>query len=81
MDSKIPAVDWVKIFDDNDINTDKTFRFMPEFVECVVQCPKCKTMETVEIVGSRLLPCRKFYKKDGNIYHDCGSDRPCHLHR
>ena len=81
MDSRIPAVDWGKILDDIDINTDKTIRFMPEFVEYVAQCPKCKTIETVEFVGKRLLPCHKFYQKDGNIYHSCGSNQPCHLHR
>jgi len=80
MDSKIPAVDWENIFDDIDINTDRTIRFMPEFVERVAQCPKCKTIETVELIGNKLLPSRKFYQMDGNIYHNCGSDRPCNLH-
>ena len=36
------------------------------------QCPKCKTMETIEIVDDRLTPCSKFYQRGGNIYHDCG---------
>jgi len=55
-------------------------RFAPVPRDVLVQCPKCKTMETLQFIGPTLLRCRKFYQKDGRIYHDCGSDRPCRLH-
>ncbi len=49
--------------------------------EVLAQCPKCKTMETLQFVGGLLTPSRKFRQRDGLVYHDCGSDRPCRLHR
>jgi hypothetical protein len=27
-----------------------------------------------------LTPCRKFFQRDGKVYHDCGSNLPCRLH-
>jgi hypothetical protein len=55
-------------------------RFAPAPRELLAQCPKCKTMETLQFVGSTLLRCRKFRQENGRIYHDCGSDQPCRLH-
>ena len=26
-------------------------------------------------------PSRKFRQRDGRVYHDCGSELPCRLHR
>jgi len=42
-------------------------------------CPFCKTFETLYFDGDTLVPTRKFYQKDGHVYHDCGSCKPCHL--
>ena len=47
----------------------------------LAQCPKCKTVETLQFIGNTLSPSRKFRQKDGGVYHDCGSDLPCRLHR
>ena len=55
-------------------------RFAPVPRDVLVQCPKCKTMETLQFMGPTLLRSRKFHQKDGRIYHDCGSDKPCRLH-
>jgi hypothetical protein len=60
--------------------TSPRVRFAPAPRDVLAQCPKCKTMETLQFVGSTLLRCRKFQQKDGRIYHDCGSDMPCRLH-
>ena len=49
--------------------------------DVLAQCPKCKTVETLQLVGDLLIRSRKFSQRDGNVYHDCGSDTPCHLHR
>ena len=59
----------------------RNVRFMPETVDVLAQCPKCKTIETIQFVGDTLTQCRKFRQRDGSIYHDCGSDQPCRLHR
>ena len=56
-------------------------RFQTTPSDVLVQCPKCKTVETLQFVGSVLTPCRKFRQQDGLVYHDCGSERPCRLHR
>ena len=49
--------------------------------DVLAQCPKCKTVETLQLVGDLLTRSRKFSQRDGNVYHDRGSDTPCHLHR
>ena len=72
--------DWQKIVDNLDLKPQKTSLLMPQSVEVIVQCPKCKTMETVEVIGDTLLRCRKFYQRESDIYHDCGSTQPCILH-
>ena len=54
--------------------------FIPELEDVIAQCPACHTLETLQFVGAMLTPCRKFYQKEGLVYHDCGSSRPCHLY-
>jgi len=53
----------------------------PKFDDVIVQCPKCKALETLQFVAGTLAPCRKFSQREGMTYHDCGSDVPCLLHR
>jgi hypothetical protein len=55
-------------------------RFAPKPRDIMVQCPKCKTVETLQFVEDQLTPSRKFFQRDGKVFHDCGSDRPCRLH-
>jgi hypothetical protein len=55
------------------------FERLPE--DLLVQCPRCKTMETVCIKDEALVNTRKFHISDGKIFHDCGSVKPCFLHR
>ena len=55
------------------------FERLPE--DFLVQCPGCKTMETVCIKDGALINTRKFHINDGKIFHDCGSVKPCFLHR
>ena len=55
-------------------------RFAPKPRDIMVQCPKCKTVETLQFVENMLTPCRKFFQRDGKVYHDCGSNLPCRLH-
>ena len=56
------------------------FRFAPKPRDIMVQCPKCKTVETLQFVNDQLTPSRKFFQRDGKVFHDCGSDLPCRLH-
>lgn len=49
--------------------------------DAVAQCPNCKTMETVQFLGGELMRSRKFFQKDGKVYHDCGSKLPCRISR
>jgi phage FluMu protein Com len=56
-------------------------KFAPKPRDIMVQCPKCKTVETLQFVEDVLTPCRKFSQRDGRVFHDCGSDLPCRLHR
>jgi hypothetical protein len=49
--------------------------------EAVAVCPKCKAVETVCFIGNRLTQTRKYTQKDGQIFHDCGSDLPCKLYK
>lgn len=52
-----------------------------EEVELVAFCPNCKTMETVWFAGGHLAKTRRFTEVNGQVYHDCGSTKPCNLHR
>ena len=47
--------------------------------EVVAFCPKCKTLETLWFTGDMLIQTRKFSQEDKRVYHDCGSNEPCHL--
>ena len=50
--------------------------------ECMVQCPLCKTIETVTIGSDgQLFTTRKFYQIGKSIYHKCGSTQSCRLFR
>jgi len=49
--------------------------------DVIVQCPKCKALETLQFTAGTLTPCSKFSQREGRTYHDCGSDLPCRLHR
>jgi len=60
--------------------TSRKVHFPPEPEDIIAQCPKCKTIETVQFIGSTLTRCRKFSQRDGYVYHDCGSPQPCRLH-
>jgi hypothetical protein len=48
--------------------------------EAVAFCPGCKALQTVWINGDKLIPTRKFTQERDEIYHDCGSSRPCRLY-
>jgi len=48
--------------------------------DVLVQCPQCKTIETLQFVGDTLARCWRFSQRDGHVYHDCGSERPCRVH-
>jgi hypothetical protein len=48
--------------------------------DVLAQCPSCKTIETLQFAGDKMAVSRKFTQKDGKVYHDCGSHKPCHLH-
>ncbi len=49
--------------------------------ELLVYCPKCKTLETLWFDNGHLVQTRKFDQNDGRVYHDCGSEEACRLHR
>ncbi len=48
--------------------------------EVVVFCPRCKALQTVQIIGKKLTPTRKFTQIGTDIFHDCGSTMPCKLY-
>jgi len=47
--------------------------------EVVASCAGCKTLETLWFIGDTLVPTQRFAQRDGRVYHDCGSDKPCRL--
>ncbi len=47
--------------------------------DAVAQCPNCKTIETLQFQGAKLMRSRKFFQSDGKVYHDCGSKLPCRI--
>ena len=49
--------------------------------ELVVYCPGCKTLETLSFNEGWLMQTRKFSQRNGQVYHDCGSIRPCRLYK
>ena len=51
-----------------------------DVIELLASCPLCKTFETIWLNGHKLMPTQRFQQgKDGRIYHDCGSEKPCLL--
>ena len=59
----------------------QTIHYEPVPYDMLAQCPKCKSMETVQFVNRTLTKRSRFFQKNGKVYHDCGSDRPCQLFR
>ncbi len=55
------------------------FKFAPLPGDILVQCPGCKTLETVQVYRGQLFRSRRFFQKNGAIFHDCGSLSPCSL--
>ena len=47
--------------------------------EYMVQCPACKTLETLFFTNGQLIPNRRFFAWNDKIYHACGTDRPCRI--
>ena len=47
--------------------------------ELVASCPGCATFETLRFQGDSLMPTMRFSQRDGRVYHDCGTDKPCRL--
>jgi len=47
--------------------------------ELVALCPKCKAFETLWFNGDKMVPTRKYIQIGKRVYHDCGSQEPCHL--
>jgi hypothetical protein len=47
--------------------------------EAAAFCPGCKALQTIWLNGTALMPTRKFTQEGNDIYHDCGSPRPCHV--
>ena len=56
-------------------------RLPPPPRDVLAQCPKCKTVETLQVVGDVMTRSRRFSQRGADIYHDCGSEMPCRLHR
>jgi len=50
------------------------------FTEFVAFCPHCKNMETIWLGDDSLQTERRYSQRKGNIYHDCGSTKPCRLY-
>lgn len=48
--------------------------------EVTVFCPTCKTMETLFLEDYRLMPTQRFNQRGSQIFHNCGSDKPCTLY-
>ncbi|MDD4873902.1 MAG: hypothetical protein PHE15_02865 [Dehalococcoidales bacterium] len=52
---------------------------IPKEQEVVVSCPGCNTLETLLFVNGKMVPTRKFKHRLGNIFHSCGTERPCKM--
>jgi|WetSurMetagenome_2_1015567.scaffolds.fasta_scaffold300580_2 hypothetical protein len=59
----------------------RKINFQPVPKDMTVQCPHCKTIETLQFVQNRMLPSSKFKQVDGKIFHTCGSVLPCKIYR
>ncbi len=49
--------------------------------EVLAFCPMCKAFQTVWFTDGRLTETRKFSQYGDDVYHDCGSHKPCRLYR
>lgn len=49
--------------------------------EVITFCPGCKAFQTLWLDHDRLVLTRKFTQKMDQIYHDCGTTKPCRLYR
>jgi hypothetical protein len=49
--------------------------------EVMAYCPACKAFQTLWFTKDQMTPTRKFSQRDGQVYHDCGSVKPCRLCR
>ena len=58
---------------------EKLLAVRKEPVDIAVQCPCCLTIETLQVDNGRLVPTRRFWQRNGLVYHDCGSTRPCRV--
>lgn len=58
--------------------TDK--KYVAEATEVMAFCPGCKAFQTVWLDGGRLMSTRRFIQQGNQVYHNCGSDQPCHLY-
>jgi hypothetical protein len=54
-------------------------KFTPE--ELMAFCPDCKAYQTIWFTNGKLTPTRKFSQRNDEVYHDCGSNKPCRLYR
>jgi hypothetical protein len=82
-------IKWTGRTDLDKVDLDKLFgrirnepvHFEPEPIDVLAQCPKCKTVETLQFLNGKLMRSRKFFETDGKVFHDCGSSLPCRLHK
>ncbi len=79
IDTANPVVD--KPFSSEVTKRNQAIRYEPVPYDMLAQCPKCKSIETVQFVNNILTKRSRYFQKDGKVYHDCGSDRPCQLFR
>lgn len=79
VDTATPSVEKPFSVDINKPN--QAIHYEPVPYDMMAQCPKCKSMETVQFINRTLSKRSRFFQKDGKVYHDCGSDRPCQLFR
>ncbi len=49
--------------------------------EMLIFCPSCKALDVVRFSGQQIIPTRKFIQHDDKVFHTCGSNIPCRLHR
>ena len=49
--------------------------------ELMAYCPECKAYQTIWFNNGKLTPTRKFSQRNDEVYHDCGSVKPCRLYR
>ncbi len=55
-------------------------QYVTEPLEVMAHCPGCKAFQTVWLKRDVLMSTRRFTQKGNQIYHNCGSEQPCHLY-